>query len=317
MAGLAGARVIPMAAAGFGGAALFQNSEKAMEYVADLLRLILGQVDRLGGSGGGAGGIGDPALLEKLNALASKVDVALLNARQPMSPTVVVRDGGGSGSGAKVALASLAALGAYAKLKGFSLSDLKPVTAKTLGVAMGTVGKSLNSVSELVTTVKSALQERIDKVSQSVDDVDEKIDHVHDELGVVDEKVDNVQDELSVVHGEVTSMQDDVTSMREVQEDSAQKIEYTARGIHALCGVVSELLKNASQTPAIANLQNFTLIGTKTSLPRPPLSRGSSAPPAIVPAADEELDDTLSSTDLKEAIKNIEALGAKCEATQA
>ena len=57
-------------------------------------------------------------------------------------------------------------------------------------------------------------------------------------------------------------------------------------------------------TPAIANLQNFTLIGTKTALPKPPLSRGSSAPPAIVPAADEELDDTLSSTDLKEAIKD-------------
>ena len=310
MAGLAGARVIPMAAAGFGGAALFQNSEKAMEYVADLLRLILGQVDRLGGSGGGAGGTGDPALLEKLNALASKVDVALLNARQPMSPTVVVRDGGGSGSGAKVALASLAALGAYAKLKGFSLSDLKPVTAKTLGVAMGTVGKSLNSVSELVTTVKSALQERIDKVSQSVDDVDEKIDHVHDELGVVDENVREVQDDVT----QIRQVQDE---MRQVQDDSAQKIDYTARGIHALCGVVSELLKNASQTPAIANLQNFTLIGTKTALPKPPLSRGSSAPPAIVPAADEELDDTLSSTDLKEAIKNIEALGAKCEAAQA
>ena len=96
--------------------------------------------------------------------------------------------------------------------------------------------------------------------TKAVDDVDEKID-------VVQEDVHNVQDELSAVHGEVTSMQDDVTSIKEAQDDNSAKIDYTARGIHALCGVVSELLKNASQTPAIANLQNFTLIGTKTALP--------------------------------------------------
>ena len=94
-----GARLIPMAFAGFGGAAVFQNSEKALEYVGELLRLVLGRVDRLGGAGGGGGG--DAALLERLNSLASKVDVALLNARAAPSPTVVVRDGGSSGAGAR------------------------------------------------------------------------------------------------------------------------------------------------------------------------------------------------------------------------
>ena len=38
-----GARLIPMAFAGFGGAAVFQNSEKALEYVGELLLLVLGR----------------------------------------------------------------------------------------------------------------------------------------------------------------------------------------------------------------------------------------------------------------------------------
>ena len=287
-----GARLIPMAFAGFGGAAVFQNSEKALEYVSELLRLILGRVDRLGGAGGGGGG--DAALLERLNSLASKVDVALLNARAAPSPTVVVREGG-SGAGARAAVAGAAALVVYAKVRGYGLSDLKPVTAKTLTSAMGSVGKSLGAVSDLVTNVRSALTERIDKVSQSVDDV-------HEELGEVHEGVEEAKQEI--------------VATREVIDDIALKQDYSARGIHALCGVVSELLKNAAQTPAIANLQNFTLIGARTrGVTPPPLHDAPSRPPLAPPRdpADDLDDGACAASDLQAAIKNIEALGARAQ----
>ena len=287
-----GARLIPMAFAGFGGAAVFQNSEKALEYVGELLRLVLGRVDRLGGAGGGGGG--DAALLERLNSLASKVDVALLNARAAPAPTVVVRDGG-SGAGARAAVAGAAALVVYAKVRGYGLSDLKPVTAKTLTSAMGSVGKSLGAVSDLVSNVRSALTERIDKVSQEVTDV-------HEELGEVHEGVEEAKQEI--------------VATREVIDDIALKQDYSARGIHALCGVVSELLKNAATTPAIANLQNFTLIGARTrGVTPPPLHDAPSRPPLAPPRdpADDLDDGTCAASDLQAAIKNIEALGARAQ----
>ena len=288
-----GARLIPMAFAGFGGAAVFQNSEKALEYVGELLRLVLGRVDRLGGAGGGGGG--DAALLERLNSLASKVDVALLNARAAPAPTVVVRDGGSSGAGARAAVAGAAALVVYAKVRGYGLSDLKPVTAKTLTSAMGSVGKSLGAVSDLVSNVRSALSERIDRVSQSVDDV-------HEELGEVHEGVEEAKQEI--------------VATREVIDDIALKQDYSARGIHALCGVVSELLKNAATTPAIANLQNFTLIGARTrGVTPPPLHDAPSRPPLAPPRdpADDLDDGAGAASDLQAAIKNIEALGARAQ----
>ena len=286
-----GARLIPMAFAGFGGAAVFQNSEKALEYVGELLRLVLGRVERLGGAGGGGGG--DAALLERLNSLASKVDVALLNARAAPAPTVVVRDGG-SGAGARAAVAGAAALVVYAKVRGYGLSDLKPVTAKTLTSAMGSVGKSLGAVSDLVSNVRSALSERIDRVSQSVDDV-------HEELGEVHEGVEEAKREI--------------VATREVIDDIALKQDYSARGIHALCGVVSELLKNAATTPAIANLQNFTLIGARTrGVTPPPLHDAPSRPLAPPRDPADDLDDGAgAASDLQAAIKNIEALGARAQ----
>lgn len=286
-----GARLIPMAFAGFGGAAVFQNSEKALEYVGELLRLVLGRVERLGGAGGGGGG--DAALLERLNSLATKVDVALLNARAAPAPTVVVRDGG-SGAGARAAVAGAAALVVYAKVRGYGLSDLKPVTAKTLTSAMGSVGKSLGAVSDLVSNVRSALSERIDRVSQSVDDV-------HEELGEVHEGVEEAKQEI--------------VATREVIDDIALKQDYSARGIHALCGVVSELLKNAATTPAIANLQNFTLIGARTrGVTPPPLHDAPSRPLAPPRDPADDLDDGAgAASDLQAAIKNIEALGARAQ----
>ena len=103
---------------------------------------------------------------------------------------------------------------------------------------------------------------------------------------------------------------------REVIDDIALKQDYSARGIHALCGVVSELLKNAAQTPAIANLQNFTLIGARTrGVTPPPLHDAPSRPPLAPPRdpADDLDDGACAASDLQAAIKNIEALGARAQ----
>ena len=166
---------------------------------------------------------------------------------------------------------------------------------QTLTSAMGSVGKSLGAVSDLVSNVRSALSERIDRVSQSVDDV-------HEELGEVHEGVEEAKREI--------------VATREVIDDIALKQDYSARGIHALCGVVSELLKNAATTPAIANLQNFTLIGARTrGVTPPPLHDAPSRPPLAPPRdpADDLDDGAGAASDLQAAIKNIEALGARAQ----
>ena len=102
---------------------------------------------------------------------------------------------------------------------------------------------------------------------------------------------------------------------REVIDDIALKQDYSARGIHALCGVVSELLKNAATTPAIANLQNFTLIGARTrGVTPPPLHDAPSRPLAPPRDPADDLDDGAgAASDLQAAIKNIEALGARAQ----
>ena len=229
-------------------------------------------------------------LAQQMNALASKVDVALLNSRSQGS-MVIMRDGAGGGT-TKAAFLTVALVTALAKIRGFDLSDLKPVTTKTLGIAMGSVGKSLTSVSDLVTSVRTALQERIVKVSQTVDEV--KTD------------VSEVQSSVDRVEGDITSVRSELGEVHSAVDDIAFKQDYAARGIHALCGVVSELLKNASQTAALQNLHNFTLIGAKTS----PRHFTCVNVPSIAPCTDSELDDAPS---LDQAIAAVEAIGARSQ----
>mmetsp|Transcript_7820 Transcript_7820/g.27805 ORF Transcript_7820/g.27805 Transcript_7820/m.27805 type:complete len:315 (+) Transcript_7820:150-1094(+) len=255
-------RAAAVAGCGFVGSALYQYNDRAAAVFGDVLRVVYSHATGSGGSGRADGDV--RSLAQQMAALANKVDVALMS-RSHGSTVVVSGGGGGGGSLTKVFLLSLFGGAVYLRfVRGVSLEDVTVCTAATLNTAVGTLGKSLTALNDLVGKVREVLAERIERMG--------------DELN---SKVDDVQSDVTDIKSDVDATKALVEQCDSKLEAVHEKQDFANRGVAALCGVVSEMLANAGATPALESLRSFSLLanGAPAPQPRPPLEADSLQPP--------------------------------------
>ncbi|KAJ1456376.1 hypothetical protein M885DRAFT_517893 [Pelagophyceae sp. CCMP2097] len=258
-------RAAAIAGCGFVGSALYQYNDRAIEVFGDVLRVVYSHSTGSGGPGGRLADGDMRSLAQQMAALANKVDVALMS--RSHGSTVVVSGGGGGGGGSltKVFLLSLFGGAVYLRVvRGVSLEDVTVCTAATLNTAVGTLGKSLTALNDLVGKVREVLAERIERMG--------------DELN---SKVDDVQSDVTDIKSDVDATKALVEQCDSKLEAVHEKQDFANRGVAALCGVVSEMLANAGATPALESLRSFSLLanGAPAPQPRPPLEADSLQPP--------------------------------------
>lgn len=208
-----------------------------------------------------SGGAGDTdRVMRQLNILGHQVDQL---SRQPggTSSTIVVQREGGSRSYV-VYGALICSMGyAYARYYlGWRLDHWFFVSRASFDATVAKFSARLESVTELVATVREVMS---------------------DKIRVVKETIDKLVNDVGGVHDDVKDVQADVDKTRALAEscdkriaETSAKQDYANRGIHALCAVVDENLPNARRTPAIESLRAFALL----------------APPARTTSQQQQLD---------------------------
>jgi hypothetical protein len=153
-----------MAGAGFGGAALYNNSDAVVATATDALRRLFAAGATVPRGGVGVSGGDVTKLADQLNSLASRVDVALLTSRHG-GGTVVVRDYPSGGGGARAVVILVAAGAVYAKVRGVGLADLRPVSARALAAATAAVKDHVEAVRDSVRRVRDELDRSVRDVN--------------------------------------------------------------------------------------------------------------------------------------------------------
>ncbi|EKX49414.1 hypothetical protein GUITHDRAFT_151542 [Guillardia theta CCMP2712] len=220
-------RVVLLLTGGAAGSALWQNKDSLDDVPKQLLQAILGM--RTNGGSDGSG------LDRKVDNLAQEMRMMMSRSNQG---TVIVQSGS-SWSFSRIIYLILPGAGVYyyMKWKGYSLADLQWVSSTRFSQAVEAMKTAQEALSIKLNDFRTTAHQALEQFQEVVEKRFLGIQHqIHDQVGEVQGEVIGVRDNLRTVD-------------QRVQLDETQsQLQYTSKGIHLLCSVVSESLGDGSNT---------------------------------------------------------------------
>ncbi|KAL9253334.1 hypothetical protein AKJ16_DCAP10889, partial [Drosera capensis] len=250
-AGMGLSKIIILFGAGYTGTILLNNGK-----ISELLNELQGLLKRQSGDSENADS--DP-IAAQVRRLAQEVR-QLASGRQ-----ITVLNGSSGGIDVTSLIIPVGALGAlgygYMWWKGLSFSDLMYVTKKNMTVAVTSLKKNLEGVSESVENAKKHLTKRIENLNG-------KVDSVKETSNLIENEVRGARDDLSRIGSEFLQLKVTVESLDEKVNSIETKQTLTIVGLDYLCKLAECKLADGKQMPSYPNYLREELA---RRMPLPPM----------------------------------------------
>ncbi|GAB2280311.1 hypothetical protein Dimus_014952 [Dionaea muscipula] len=219
--GMGLSKIIILVGVGYSGTILLKNGK-----LSDLLGELQAMVKGLEKSGDSSTNADSDPIAAQVRWLAQEVR-QLASARQ-----ITVLNGSSGGidiTSLIIPVGALSVVGyGYMWWKGFSFSDLMYVTKKNMEVAVSSLTKNLEGVSEAVAKAKMHLTQRIENL-------DGKVEYVKETTKSIENEVRNTRDDLSRIGSEFLQLKNTVESLDEKVSTIESKQNLTILGLDYLC----------------------------------------------------------------------------------
>lgn len=266
-ASLGATRFVILVGAGLAGSVLIKNN-KLGDFLGDLSR-VLSKHFKEGENGDGRAS--DAALHLQVRKLTQE----LRNLASSSGTVTVVQTGSGSGISITSFILPAAMVGAasygYIWWKGFSFSDIMYVTRKSMNNAVAGVGKQLEHVSAALSSTRKHMNQRLDDVSNKLNDSVVITGLIKDQVEEVKGTVERSIYEIENVNRKMEGLGLKIDEVQESQNFANQGIYLLIEWVHRLN------LVGPAQHPELA--QSFQSWYLKANS----LERSSSSPAAITP----------------------------------